>query len=461
MSDPISLSTFFPRTSRLIGVAQSEYGESALFLADCEVVVSSVYALSSLMSDAEEDNSPGIIVDLRNWSLSVVDLLNACHAILREDGTLIVLFERGKGDGPGGEAGERGVYLAAVAGHYGFGLSGDLISDAPSARILVLTKRTTPRWRLSDTEPMAISSWTGLFQRSFGTAISPELWRWKYDKGLGRAIAAYRGEDIVGYYGAVQRRISFRGQPALALQICDVMVDPTERAAMTKQGVFFQITSTFLETYFGYLDTHFLAYGFPNLRHMRLGERIGFYGEVERLVELKWPARSAGRWGSTVSHVWDGHDDGLLSSLWLRMSRDLSEAIVVIRDPAYLHYRYRKHPERRYEFLLVTRRFTARPLGIAVLRRDPDACCLVDVVAPLSEIPHLVEHARDWAARWGVPWLSTWITTHFADFFAVRNGDAEINAMDVCVPTNVWSRGPSIEEVRNRWWLMMGDTDFS
>jgi hypothetical protein len=141
------------------------------------------------------------------------------------------------------------------------------------------------------------------------------------------------------------------------------------------------------------------------------------------------------------------------------MRGDLAEGILVVRDPDYLCYRYLRHPERRYDVLTVANRLTGSPRGMAILRRDPDDCKLMDIVAPLGEIPALVEQARRQVAAWGLPKLSAWITSRHAKHFT-RDGGEEMPC-DVFIPTNVWTPGPPVNEVRDRWWLMMGDTEFS
>lgn len=70
------------------------------------------------------------------------------------------------------------------------------------------------------------------------------------------------------------RRIQGFGRSGMALQICDVMVDPAERGVMAKRGLVSITASTFLETHLEYLG-HDLGYGFPHGRAMQVGERFG------------------------------------------------------------------------------------------------------------------------------------------------------------------------------------------
>ena len=78
------------------------------------------------------------------------------------------------------------------------------------------------------------------------------------------------------------------------MQICDVMIDPAERAVMSKTGAFIQAARASLESIIGFEGRHVCGYGFPNPRHMVLGRRAGLYTEVEHLVEVRWPPKGAG-----------------------------------------------------------------------------------------------------------------------------------------------------------------------
>ena len=140
------------------------------------------------------------------------------------------------------------------------------------------------------------------------------------------------------------------------------------------------------------------------------------------------------------------------------MDRDLSGAIVVIRDWAYLRRRYFAHPENDYRVVLVRRRFGIWALGVLVLNRRDSDCELLDVVAPLRRIPALIAAARAEAGRMGAKRLKGWIASGFRGAFAATGcADAEL---DVSLPTSVWAPGPDVEEIRDKWWLTLGDTDF-
>ncbi|MDD2769343.1 MAG: GNAT family N-acetyltransferase [Methylococcus sp.] len=420
-------------------------------------------SLRSLVSpdfQAREESGryPAVVLDLDWNSIHPLSVLGPACVVLNNQGKLFIrsgdadTFSIGDTVGP---PSRRGYYLRAMAAHFG------LEPDSPGVPgFFSFVKANSARWNITRPRPENLEDYRGLFLRSFAHEISADLWRWKYADNRGRAIVAERGGEAVAHYGGTARRIMFSGETASALQICDVMVNPAERAVMTKRGVFFQVASTFLEAYFGYEHEYLLAYGFPNYRHLRLAKKMGLYEETERITELRWTTAKGRIRMNTTARLLDlGIDHSeLISMLWRHMRADLQDAIVVIRDPEYIKYRYLLRPERVYEFLLVRKRWSTRPIGLVVLYRDGQECKLMDMIGPLSAMPELVEHARQLAFAWGCNVLTAWVSEGQASRF--EWGQVDKVSTDICVPANIWSEGPEPQQIRSRWWLMMGDTEF-
>lgn len=345
-------------------------------------------------------------------------------------------------------------YFNALAAHFGF-----VTITQDSGYFVILRKQRSPRWTISVPADDDIGC-RSLFHRSFGHEISPEMWAWKYADGRGRAVIARNGERIVAHYAGTSRRIAFMDTDLRALQVCDVMVDPAERAVMTRKGAFFQVASAWLEAYHGYYGDHSLAFGFPNRRAMRLGEALGLYTEVAQIAEVNWTPLEPRHGIATHAVVLDQNMDhsALFQSLWHEMRQDLADRIVVIRDPAYLTYRYFNHPLYRYVLLAIKQRLTGNPIGLVVLRPEQDTCRFIDFVGPVAEIPRALAHARRWVGKNGLTRLTGWITTRDADRFTAAG--VSVHATGICVPCNTWSESPPPEQIRNRWWLTMGDTEF-
>lgn len=329
-------------------------------------------------------------------------------------------------------------------------------------RLIHLRRRSAERWRVSHMEARYFEPLAQLFRKVFGQEMSRSLWEWKYGARRGQAVIAWHGEALVAHYGGITREILYFGAPEHACQIADVMVDSTERGVLTRRGPFFLTAASYPEVHTGYGARHLIGFGFPSRRHMKLAQTHGLYAEVAGIVELVWPASDAPLPSGCRTSALSGPDSPatarIVNGLWRRMRAELAEAIVGVRDPCWLDYRYFRHPQHAYRVLLLERGVLRRKVGILVLRRDGERCELVDVVAPQASIRLLLAVARREAVGLGCAEVYCWITEAYADRFV--DPDAERRDPDIAVPTSVWTAGPPPERLRGRWWLMSGDTDF-
>lgn len=328
--------------------------------------------------------------------------------------------------------------------------------------LLQFRKKTQPKWRLQLLRKNQMPELLELFKKTFDHDMIPAVWHWKYNTLPGQEIGVWRDQKLIAHYGGIARKILFFGQSQTAVQIGDVMVDSTERGTLTKKGPFFLMAATFLEHYIGYNKPYLVGFGFPNERAMRVAERHGLYAEVGRMIEFSWSPLS--KWPRIKSRLYaiDQADDpnaaAAVDHCWQQMAQDLSESLVGIRDWSYLQYRYLNHPTNHYQIVLVKNRFGGKARGIFVLHYDSTGCEVVDLIAALSEIPELIVHARRLAGINGHQRLYCRITENFATPFAATGGTQQ--ALDFRIPASIWDSAPSIELLRDRWWLMSGDMDF-
>nr|WP_315488479.1 GNAT family N-acetyltransferase [uncultured Rhodoferax sp.] len=351
-------------------------------------------------------------------------------------------------------------YVVAIAGRCGFTpldpkQAIEQVSGAPGTFLCVLRKTATPRWQLRHLRPDDYAEIAVLFQQVFGHALSPQLWAWKYANGRGNAVLASRDGVLVAHYGGMYREILLCGKPEWAYGGSDVMVHPQERGVMTRQGPFLLTAATTAELYGP------VAFGFPTERAMLVAERMGLYVKAGQMAELRWdPARPGSRWGTRIRHLTPGcaTDEKVVHRLWAAMANDLQDSVVGVRDWKFLEHRYFEHPHNQYEAMVVTSRWTGKELGVIVLRRLENACELLDVIAPLANLPVLLDQARRMTARWALPYLYCWITTNHAGRFQACGGKQEL--LNVFIPTSCWTDDPRVDMLRDKWWLMSGDTDF-
>ena len=301
-----------------------------------------------------------------------------------------------------------------------------------------------------------------LFADIFKKEMSQSLWEWKYARPHSAALGVWRGNELVAHYGGMGTDVAFKGQPATAIQICDVMVNPSVRQAVRKQSPFFLSTSAFLERYIGYSNPWLVGYGFPSDRHMALAAHLKLYAAVGRMWELGWDllapprvplllkvdvldASNFARWRATLDQLGE------------QQRADLAERVVVRKDAASVEWRYLRHPQERYELLLVKHRLSGKPIGLCVLKVEAERTLWMEALAPLHHLPALAQVARAAAWRQGRRKLALWCsepdTARFGNVTSVQ-------PLAITTPANVWTPGPAPAELHNRWWLLAGDSDY-
>lgn len=321
--------------------------------------------------------------------------------------------------------------------------------------IRAFRKTATPRWQLRHLRADDYAEIAVLFEEVFGYPLSPKLWAWKYANGHGNAVLASRDGVLVAHYGGMYREIMLCGQPEWAYGGSDVMVHPKERGVMTRQGPFLLTAATTAELYGP------VAFGFPTERAMLVAEKMGLYTKAGKMAEVRWtPSAPRPRLRTRVQPLTRENAEykSLVAPLWDAMANDLRQAVVGVRDWKYLQHRYFDHPHNQYDPLVVTSRLTGKALGVMVLRRLEGSCELLDVIAPLANLPLVIDQARRMTARWSLPYLYCWITTNYASTFVACDG--EEHALNVYIPTSCWTDDPRVEMLIDKWWLMSGDTDF-
>lgn len=316
-------------------------------------------------------------------------------------------------------------------------------------------------WRTAPLTDADAPDMRGLFAESFGTAMSEPLWHWKYGDGHGLAMGVWNAQGgLTAHYGGMPRALLDAGQPCMGVQIGDVMVRQRDRASLSRKGPFFLAASHFLDAHVGDGKPYRYGFGFPNKRAMDVADRLGLYGAVGQLCELRWDieGEAALPWWMGIAPVTSTQGlETTIDRLWRRMADSLPQAILGVRDHARMQYRYLDHPERLHTLWLIRHRLTRRPIGLIVLRHHAGHSEWTDLVAPVANWDACALAARHLARRHGGQALTMWLADSYAAYF---HDQPTRTALDVIVPCNLWTPGPDIESQRGRWLLMAGDTDF-
>lgn len=344
-----------------------------------------------------------------------------------------------------------------------------LASGATAGQALEFERTAIPTQGLVLVGTERSEAMRALFAQVFDQEMSAAHWQWKYGDGRACAVGIEQDSRLVAHYGAQRRDLLVFGRPAVACQMCDVMVEPRANRSLARRGPMYRMTATILETQLGWGQRHRYAFGFPSDRHNVLAQRLGLYTTVDTLVQVSWPAVDA---SAHVHHrsetvtlaggaVAGGQRDAI-DRLWRSMAAAMTDVVLGVRDSAWLQWRYLQSPHATYVVTLVRSRWLRNPLGLFVTRERDDALELLDLVAPPARFALLVGLARAQAARIARPRLRAWITrSQSARLASVDPAQVQVEDLPIHIPANIHTPGPDPREIENRWFLMGGDADFT
>ncbi|MRD47222.1 GNAT family N-acetyltransferase [Caenimonas koreensis DSM 17982] len=321
-------------------------------------------------------------------------------------------------------------------------------------------RERVPRWTPAWVQPHHEEAWMALFEKAFGYRMATSLWRWKYRNNPLPGMGAWRDGELVAFYGGMTREVIYNGKLERTLQIGDVMTLPDERAVMTRTGPFQIAGSTYIERTSGYGMPTLFGYGFPTDKALKMAERLGLYKQVDQMMELSWTPLDPPAVALESTYQATEQSAAAVDKLWRAMAAAMTGSVVGIRDYKYLADRYQSHPLNRYECLLVRHRITRQARGVVVMRDrgEEGGIELLDLIGPPAHWPRLILAVRRLLARNARKRAYLWTTrSHAAMLDATSPVVAE---MELMVPANVWTPGPSAEELQGKWWLTGGDTDF-
>ena len=313
------------------------------------------------------------------------------------------------------------------------------------------------KWQATSLQESDVPDVLALFQQVFETEMSRAHWDWKYANGggVGTVVRNEQGE-IAAYYGGIERQILDRGTPSRTLQCCDTMVAVTQRGTLTKKGPYFLSATSFLDSYIGYNRPYLFGFGFPNKRVMRLGEHLGVQADIGSVVQIEWGALSSAELKGEVLDSNNSDQWRLLDQLWQGMADGMQHKIVITRDQSYIRYRYLQNPTRQYALEFV--KHSGEVIGLVITRKESEKLLVLDLVGPLQNFSKMISYCRSAAAKQGLQGIYGWLTEADLDLYA----DEEMAVVDieVRIPTSACTDGPSAEELRDKWYLTAGDTDF-
>lgn len=303
---------------------------------------------------------------------------------------------------------------------------------------------------IRDYQPGDEDAIAGLFATVFGQRMTTEQWRWKYT-GAGATPVAKLAFDatgrLVGHAGAIPLRGWRQGQPWPFFQVCDVMIHPDARGRLGDRNLFTRLARELLAG-LAARAPEALAYGFPGQRPFRLGKYVRVYGEVERACAIERSVERGLRLRLNARPLeWT---DKRLDRLWAQRAND--HALALVRDQAYLRWRYATHPFHAYQLLGLF--LGTHLLGWAVTRRREARLLAVDLLIHRRWL-RLALAALDWvAAVDGAHEVEIWLPHGWREAAGQRATPTE-----VVVANMTWALRTPTAEVRETLYYTMGDLD--
>jgi ABC-type polysaccharide/polyol phosphate transport system ATPase subunit len=314
------------------------------------------------------------------------------------------------------------------------------------------------RWRAIDATQQHESMLLTLFKHSFGHSTNADQWRWKYRFATSPGTLVLEGDRAVAFNGGMPRTAYIQGVQETAVQMGDVMVTPDQRGILTRRGPFYLSVMNFFKNQVGQNKNYSLAFGFPNARHAKLGMKQGLYCQVDKIVQARWPALT-GRSFTLGAKQLTASQLSLVDPLWNTMKDDALALAICARDAQWIEHRYFNKPGHNYLVFHVFHRITRQTHGVIVLKpQGEDGIEILDIIAPKKHFPNLIKVAQMATHRLGLPWLFGWFSPQAINWASTTN--PIIEETDVVVPGSAVNDEAWALRVKDRWWLMGGDTDF-
>lgn len=320
------------------------------------------------------------------------------------------------------------------------------------------TAKYVTRWTQEVDKPALLN----LFSQAFSNQMSPMRWDWKYRQAAVWGTTVLCDGEYAAFYGGMPRAMTLAGQDITAVQIGDSMVAPAHRGALARTGPLFRSAAAYISNVHELYPKIQLAFGFPSLRVLRLGIKLGLYQQVDAISDLRWSDLTPSRHPVTKTRLLPHHlgpTQALqIQQLWQAMQKDWPTLLLPVRDAERWRYRYEQHPEYRYQILLVSNRWTGKPLASIVVRVHTDHLEWLDYVGPRRGIVLAIRAARMHAAELGLPVVRGWFSSRLVDEFA--QGGATIETTEIGIPVELFGCAPASAVSTAPLWLMAGDTDF-
>jgi len=298
-------------------------------------------------------------------------------------------------------------------------------------------------------------------------------WKWKYDENPFNfsddpyLLMLREGSQIIGIMGAIPLCLSFNGKKHWAACSCDLIIHPTYRGQRLSRFIFRQYYSDHPTT-FAWINKISERASKPlttshSLRIVPLVKPLLLNLTLRKNAESHLLHQQEMKEEVTITQLLSV--DQRFDSLWEQVTQN--GIVIVIRNPAYLKWRFLTRPDARYMLLAATRE--SRFAGYLILRVAEKAAFrlgyLVDFLVERdssSILALLVKEATEYLKGEGVVAIFCLATNHSYHHLFGRQGFYPWYLM---APRRFHPRvalpDPNLQVIQDpqQWYLTLGDGD--
>lgn len=298
-----------------------------------------------------------------------------------------------------------------------------------------------------------------LFEEVFQQKMSSEFWNWKYSGVKWRGICAIQNDKVIAHYNGMPRQILYFGEYKKALQACDTMVATSARGGIKNNSPFYNVAKAWISMNIGINKDFLLAYGFPNKRVMLLAHKLGLYSEVDEITEIHWEATQlqVNQHITIKKYQQSEKIDAQINNLWRDMAEEFKEDVIGIRNTNYIKKRYLNHPSIEYEIYTLHNN-KKDFISLFIIKNQNKDLLLMDIIAKKENYPLVINEVKNIAKDKECKIVKCWITKSKANLFECCNSIS--NNINVSIPTSAITSNFNPKTIKDKWFLMYGDTDF-
>ena len=305
-----------------------------------------------------------------------------------------------------------------------------------------------------------------LWNHAFNQTMDHRVWRWKFhDCPFGRqTMVCFTADHVpIAMYAGIPFRANWGGRSIRLTQLIDNMSHPAYRHLTNgRKGLFVQTAEHFFDTYGSGPEPGF-HYGFPGLRHHKLGAMLLHYSRLAggaAYLEARFPKISIPLFGSSskkVVRLFHASDE--LDELWNKAARYYPFSVV--RDAQFVRWRFFDRPAADYH--VYAYRNEQGLSAYVAARFDGDTAAIVDILAlpDGNDLRDIVRTIGRECCKKRVRTLKVWLPgDHFIGGMLLRRGFTNREEPLGIVPTGrSFIPGLDIDYAASNMYYTMADSD--